>query len=313
MANRVELWDIPKNKDTCMIVGWRHWVDGGAISSGLPTYLVEQTGARQIGRINPDDFYLFQLPGLPQFLRPLIVHHEGHPDALHTPRNEFHYAEVGGKGFVFFVGDEPHLNAERYVQDMLGAARTLGVKTIVMLGGIYAEVPYDKERVFTAIYSLPSLKDKVSALTVDLSNYQGPSSISSYLCKRAGENGQPLVGLYAFCPIYQFGEADEPTETVHIENDFVAWLGAMRRINHLLGAGFDLDILEDRARHLTKVMKKRIQRLDEKHPNLGIIEAMERMSNQFEERSFSPLPDVWEDELRRLSEQYFPPEDDAEE
>ncbi|MBI3158179.1 MAG: PAC2 family protein [Chloroflexi bacterium] len=310
MSERFEFWETPKGKDTVLLAGWRHWVDGGAVSSGLPEYLIERMQARPIGRLAADDYYLFQLPGFQPFLRPIIQHEDGHPKALHLPRNEFHHAEVGGRSTVIFIGDEPHLNAERYVQDLLEAARTLEVKQVVMFGGIYAEVPYDRERLFTAIYSLPALRERAGSLAVDLSNYQGPSSISSYLCKRAGEQGLPLLGLYAFCPIYQFSDEEtDLSETIHIENDHMAWLGAMRRVNHFLGAEFNLDDLEEKARQEVEAVKKRLDRLEHEHPELGVTEYMERLSSQFEERAFSPLEDVWEDELRRLSDKYFPPEE----
>jgi predicted ATP-grasp superfamily ATP-dependent carboligase len=310
MNERLEFWEKPAGKETVMLAGWRHWVDGGAVSSGLPEYLVEQSRARAIGRLAAGDYYLFQLPGFQPFLRPIIQHEEGHPKALHLPHNEFYQAEVGGRGVAFFIGDEPHLNAERYVQDLLEAARTLNVTQVVMFGGIYAEVPYDRERLFTAIYSLPALRQRAADLAVDLSNYQGPSSISSYLCKRAGEQGLPLLGLYAFCPIYQFSEEDgETSETIHIENDYMAWLGAMRRVNHFLGTEFSLDDLEGKARREVEAVRKRLEKLERDHPELGVAEYLERLSSQFEERAFSPLEDVWEDELRRLSDKYFPPEE----
>ena len=65
MDELVELSEIPVADEIYMIVGWHQWADAGAISSGLPEYLIELTNAHKIGEIRPDGFYLFQVP---QFL-----------------------------------------------------------------------------------------------------------------------------------------------------------------------------------------------------------------------------------------------------
>jgi len=78
MDNLVELWEKPLADEVYMIAGWRQWADAGNTSSGLPQYLIEQTGARRIGKIKSDGFYLFQIPGTHHFLRPEIKLHEGY-------------------------------------------------------------------------------------------------------------------------------------------------------------------------------------------------------------------------------------------
>src|SRR5690606_5346996 len=63
MPDRVEIWEKPAAPEVYMLAGWRQWADAGSVSSGLPQYLIQQTGARKIGQIRPDGFYLFQIPG----------------------------------------------------------------------------------------------------------------------------------------------------------------------------------------------------------------------------------------------------------
>ena len=310
MPERYEIWEKPDADEIYMLAGWRQWVDGGATSSGLPRYLIQQTKAKQIGKLKPDGYYLFQLPGMQQFLRPMVRHNEGHPESLHVPRNEYYYSQVGKKGVVYFRGHEPHMDAERYVQDFLEVAKSFKVRRIVLFGGIYAEIPYDKERYITSVFSLPSMREEMEAYTVDLSNYQGPGSIGSYLCHRAGEQGIEMVGLYAFCPIYQFGDLTEFDQAIHIENDYVAWLGIMERVSHMLKLNFDLEDLERKADSLIEQIKRKVDDLDRKHPELQVQEYMQRLVSGFEERRFNPLDDIWEDELRRLGDEYFPPEEE---
>jgi proteasome assembly chaperone (PAC2) family protein len=305
MPNQLDLWEIPKEKEIHMIVGWRQWVDGGAISSGLPKYLINKLNARQIGKIEPDNFYIFQLPGLQQFIRPLVKHRDGLTKSVRNQKNEFYYTEVGDKGLVIFSGDEPHINAEKYTENLLSAAKLLNVKKIILLGGIYAEVPYDKDRFVTSIYSLPHLKNEVESLSVELSNYQGPGSIGSYVCNRAGKNNMEMIGLYSFCPIFHFSQFEGVSENIHIENDFMAWLGIMNRVNHMLDININLDDLEQKTENLTRKIHKSLTELDKKYPELEILNYSEKLSENFDETVFSPLGDIWQDEINKLGDDFF--------
>ncbi len=300
MAGELDIRERPQARRIDMIAGWRQWADAGSVSSGLPEYLIELTGARPIGSLRPAGFYLFQIPGTHDLVRPVVRFDDGYPESLDTPHNELYYTGNEDHGVVIFVGDEPHLDAERYVAALLEAARTLGVRRIVGLGGVYGELPYDKERMVSANYSLPEMKEEMAGLAVELSNYRGGASIGSYLCRRAGEQGIEYVGLYAFVPNYSFASLGETGNLIRIETDHMAWLAVMRRINHMLKTRFDLDDLARRGRHLLRSMEEKIAELEEEAPQLGVREYLARISEAFTEVPFNPLGDIWEEELRRL-------------
>ena len=102
MDDLVELHEFPIADEIYMIVGWHQWADAGAISSGLPQYLIEHLDARKIGEIKPDGFYLFQVPGTHHLLRPEIALKDGYRQELRTKKNEFYYAGDEHKGLVIF-------------------------------------------------------------------------------------------------------------------------------------------------------------------------------------------------------------------
>ena len=312
MSETLEIWDKPKSKEIYMLAGWRQWVDGGKISSGLPYYLMKHYGAKKIGEIRPDGFYLFQLPGTQDMLRPVVRHKDGVPVSLQERRNEFYYAEVDGRGVVFFIGDEPHLDIERYTEAFLEFINKLKIKRTVIFGGIYGEVPYDKERIVSSIFSTESLREEVSNLVVNLSSYSGGASIGSVVTKRAGEQDIELIGLYTFSPIFQFATMERGHETVHIEKDYLAWLGVMRRVIHMLNIDFDLSDLEKRSERMIRKLDARMEELDKKNPEIGVAEYIQHLSDDFDEADFTPLEDVWQDELKRLGNILDVDEDDAE-
>jgi hypothetical protein len=234
MADIVKLWETPRANELFMLAGWRQWADAGSISSGLPAYVIERMGGRKIGEIDSNPFSLFQIPGTQGLVRPLVKFEDGYPVALDAARNELFYCSAGDRGLVVLLGDEPQVNPEEYVSAVLDAAETLNVKRIISLGGVYAELPYDKERLVHAIVSLPSLRAEMSALAAMLSDYHGPASIGSYLCRRAGERNLELIGFYSFVPTYDFSAVAQIGGIIRLEVDYLSWLGIMKRLNFML-------------------------------------------------------------------------------
>ncbi|MBN1149226.1 MAG: PAC2 family protein [Anaerolineales bacterium] len=304
MAAEVDIWEKPRSKEIYLIAGWRQWADAGSVSSGLLQYLIQQTRAQQIGQIHPGGFYIFQFPGTHDLVRPVIQFKDGYPEALEARRNELFYAGDKQRGVVLFFGDEPHLDVERYTTAFLEAAQSLGVKRIIGLGGVYAEMPYDKERLVSSTYSLPHLKQELDELAVNFSDYQGGASIGSYICRRAGEKGMEYVSFYAFAPTYDFSAISQVGNTMRIENDFMAWLGVMRRINYMLKIDFDLADLEAKSRQLVRLLDEKVDELDRMSPQSGVRDYFQHLSEQFTETPFAPLDEFWEEELRRLFDKF---------
>jgi proteasome assembly chaperone (PAC2) family protein len=300
MANAYEFWKKPETDELYMMSGFRQWADAGSVSSGLPHYLVQQTRAEPIGRMSPDGFYLFQVPGTHDLVRPIVRYEEGFPASLETQHNDFYYTGDSQHGMVIFLGDEPHLDVDRYVTALLGAALQLGVKRIVGLGGVYGELPYDKERMISCTYSLRRLQEEMSNLGVTFSDYQGGASIDSVITKRAGDQGVEFVGLYAFVPAYDFSLVSQSGNTIRIENDFTAWLGIMRRVNYMMRLGFDLLDLEHKSRHLMDLVRSKVDELEVNAPQLGVREYLKKLSEEFHEIVFNPLDPLWDEELKKL-------------
>jgi predicted ATP-grasp superfamily ATP-dependent carboligase len=300
MSETVDLWELPSARKVYMIAGWRQWADGGSVSSGLPEYLIEQLDAREIGQIHPDGFYIFQFPGTHDLVRPVIQFNEGYPEALDVPENRLFYAEKDGVGIVIFIGDEPQLDIERYAQAFLQAAKKLGIKRIVGLGGVYGEFPYDKERSLSGSYSLRSMKESMNELAVQFTNYQGGASIGSYICRRAGEKDMEYCGLYAYVPMFDFSNMTQVSHRLQIEEDYMAWLAVMRRINFMFKTNLDLTDLVEKSQHEIEELKIKIEELEKLAPQLGVKEYFQRISDEFTETPFIPLDDVWEENLRRI-------------
>ena len=302
MSDLVELFESPIADETYMIAGWYQWADAGATSSGLPRYLIEQLNSRLIGRMHSDTFYMFQIPGTHDLLRPLSKFVDGYPQNPQPRDNQFFYAEQGQKGLVIFLGEEPHLNIDLYADALFYVAQELNIKRIVALGGVYGSMPYDKDRQISSAYSMPYMKDELSPYILRFSNYEGGASIGSYFVERASQKGIELFTLYAFVPAYDFSQLAMTNQGVRVESDFKAWYDIMHRLNHMFNMDIDLDDLARQGDTLLESMDEKIDELEKELPQVNIREHIANITQDFEEATFMPLGDVWEEGLGDLLE-----------
>ena len=302
MDELIELQGRSTAKETFMIAGWRQWADAGSISSELPTYLVEQMDAAKIGQIRPDGFYLFQIPGTHDLLRPQVKLSDGHTEWIESKRNEFFYAGDADKGLVIFEGDEPHRNVDRYVDAFLDVVEELGVKRVAVVAGVYGAMPYDKDRQISCVYSLPRMKTELAGYEVKFSQYEGGASIGTCLAHRAEQRGIELLAFYALVPFYDFSHQSTHFTGIQLEKDLKAWYDITVRLNHMFGLGLDLSDLYVQGEALVEWVDAQIDELEEKAPDLKVRDYIRELTDDFEETSFAPLSDLWERELRDLLE-----------
>lgn len=297
MDDLIDIWEEPTAEEIYLIAGWQQWADAGSISSGLPQYLIEHTEARKIGEMKSAGYYLFQVPGTHHFLRPEIKLREGHRQELRMQKNEFFYAEENEVGLVIFLGEEPHLNVDRYAEAFFGAVQRLGVRRVAVVGGVYGPMPYDKDREISCVYSLKRMKEELGEYAVKFSNYEGGATIGSYLLDSAEEKEIEFLVFYAFVPAYDFSQLSNTAQGMRIENDYKAWYDLLRRFNHMFRLGLDLADLEAQSGDLMASMEAKIDELERKIPELNVREYMTQLADEFTEMPFMPLSDVWEREL----------------
>lgn len=302
MNDLIKFWEEPIASEIYMIAGWHQWADAGSVSSGLPQYLIQETKARKVAEICSEDFYIFQIPGTHHFLRPEIKLEEGYRTMLEVKKNEFFYTGDEHKGLVIFLGDEPHLYADRYAKAFFDVVQALRVKRVGVVGGVYGAMPYDKDREVSCSYSLPSMKQELTDYAVRFSQYEGGTTISSFLLDMAEQRSQEYLVFHVLVPAYDFSQMSDMAQGVRIENDYQAWYDMMRRFNHMFGLNFDLSDLSQEREELVSSMKAKLAELELKMPELNIRDYMKRVRSDFTERDFMPLDEVWTRELGDLFE-----------
>lgn len=299
MHEMLRIWEEPVDDEVYMIAGWDQWADAGELSSGLPRYLIEQLDARKIGEIRPDGFYLFQVPGTHHLLRPEIRLDEGHCEELSAHRNDLFYASVNDKGLLIFAGEEPHQREDRYAEAFFDMVEAAGARRVISVGGVYGAMPYDKDREISCAYSLTGLKRELERYAVRFSGYSGGTTIGTFLAYKAESRGIEYIVFYGFAPAYEFTQLGLTLQAMRVERDWKSWYDIMRRVDHMLGLELDLTDLEERSRELVDAWERRINELEEEHPELNVKAYVEKLAQDFDEQPFIPLDDAW-DELGDL-------------
>jgi predicted ATP-grasp superfamily ATP-dependent carboligase len=202
---------------------------------------------------------------------------------------------------VIFLGDEPHMNEEQYADAFFDVAEALNVKRIAAVGGVYGPMPYDKDREISCVYSLRGMKKELAEYAVKFSNYEGGTTIGTYLVDKAEHRDVEFLVFYALVPAYDFGQLSlSQQQGIRIETDFKAWYDLMRRFNHMFHLDIDLSELEQESEELITSMEAKIEELQKEIPQLNVKEYMDKVGEEFIEMTFMPLDDVWERELGNL-------------
>ena len=300
MDESANIWEIPKAEQIYMIAGWEQWADAGSVSSGLPQYLINQLRARKIGEMPADGYYLFQIPGTHHLLRPQVKFEDGYSKVIKPRVNSFYYAGNAQKGLVIFIGEEPHLDIDRYASAFFSAAKQLSVQRIAAVGGVYGAMPYEKDREVSCTYSMRHMKDELRKYAVRFSNYEGGATIGSYLVNQAEQAALEMLVFNAFVPAYDFSQAGLPLQGLRIEDDYRAWYELMQRLTHMFRLDLDLSDLDRQSDALVASMHEKLEELAIKMPQLNVHEYLASLTNEYRENSFEPLDELWERELGDL-------------
>ena len=185
----------PQLRAPVMVVAFKGWNDAGEAASAALAYIRESFDSREVARIDPEEFYDFTA------VRPTVKFTEGSSREIEWPENEFSVAPVpGAEGdLVMLQGVEPSLRWRRFTDDVITTARELGVRLVITLGALLADVPHTRPVGITGITSDEAL---VERLGFEPPTYEGPTGIVGVLQSACVEAGLPVVSIWAAVPHY---------------------------------------------------------------------------------------------------------------
>jgi proteasome assembly chaperone (PAC2) family protein len=205
----------PALERATLVLAFTGWMDGGEVSTGTVSRLVNLLGAEPIAEIDPEPFYIFNAPGsmeIATLFRPPIEIEDGLIKSIEMPSSTFSSHDQGN--LVLFVGKEPNLRWRTFGECIVSLALQVGVRRILFVGSFGGSVPHTRQPRLYVTCSDPALLDEMKHYGIQRSTYKGPSSFTNYLMTQAESAGLEMVSLVAEIPSYLQGANPASIEAV---------------------------------------------------------------------------------------------------
>jgi predicted ATP-grasp superfamily ATP-dependent carboligase len=218
-----------------MVCAFQGWNDAGDAASTAVAFMDSAFGARRFAHIDTEEFYDFQAN------RPRIrLTGEGSgpqpsPREIEWPAVEMSEAILPGgeRDLVLVQGVEPSLRWRTFSAAIVELAEALGVRLVVTVGALLADVPHTLPVAMTGFSSDPALMDRAGVVARP-SRYEGPTGIVGVLHSATAAAGLPSMSLWASVPHY-VAAAPSPK----------AALALVRSLEGLVGVSVDAQELEE--------------------------------------------------------------------
>ncbi|WP_232528773.1 proteasome assembly chaperone family protein [Mycetocola zhujimingii] len=198
-----------------LVVAFEGWNDAGEAATGAVRVLQEQLDVTAIFEIDPELYYDYQ------FNRPVIaVDDDGKrritwptatlygpsapaadTDAPAPLADDADLSVSGSNGGNIFllVGSEPSRSWKAFTAEIIDAALTHDISTIVFLGAMLADVPHTRP---ISIFASSENDEMRGELQLERSSYEGPVGILSVLAEAAEQAGISTLSIWASVPHY---------------------------------------------------------------------------------------------------------------
>ena len=191
----IELDGIGKLTSPVIIAAFEGWNDAGEAASGVINHLSLAWQATEVGAIDPEDYYDFQVT------RPVTEVAEGRTERLIWPTTRLLAAkqEASDRDLLLVHGIEPNMRWRGFCSELVTSFSELGIELVVLLGALLADSPHTRPVPVAAAASDPALAADLRAEPVD---YKGPTGIVGVLQHACADAGIPAVSLWASVPHY---------------------------------------------------------------------------------------------------------------
>lgn len=180
--------------DPVMVAAFEGWNDAGDAASGAVLHLDEVWQATEVAAMDPEEFYDYQVN------RPQVRIDDGEREIVWpTTRLSVARIPLATRDVVLVHGIEPSMRWRAYVEELLDAARDLGVQMVVTLGALLADTPHTRPVPVTGTSNDAELSAR---LGYEPSTYEGPTGIVGVLSDACAQAGMPTVSLWAAVPHY---------------------------------------------------------------------------------------------------------------
>lgn len=191
----IEIEDVPPLLNPVLLAAFEGWNDAAGAATGVIDHLIDVWDARLVGTMDPEDFYDFQVN------RPTIAMNDEGMRRITWPSTHLYVARPPGAhhDVVLVRGIEPNLRWRQFCAELLAAADDLGVRLVVTLGALLAEIPHTRP---VPVHGSATEVDIQDRLKLEPSTYEGPTGIVGVVQDACVHLDLPAVSFWASIPHY---------------------------------------------------------------------------------------------------------------
>lgn len=215
----------PKLKNPIFLASFEGWNDAGEAGSDASHWIIDEHESEIIAEISGEEYIDYQQ------IRPnIVVNGEGVRE-VSWPRNCVYKVNTSenDRDIIVMTAFEPNYRWKAFCEDVSKIVSALGCQETFTFGSLLAEVPHTRP---TRLTGISSDRDRLSALEVLPSNYEGPTGIVGILHAAFQEKGFESTSLWAAVPHY-VTQSPQPGAINELLNTFGA----------LIGTDFDTSII----------------------------------------------------------------------
>ena len=267
-------YEKPKLNNPIFLATFEGWNDAGDAGSDASNWILNEYDPRLIGEISGEDYLDYQQ------LRPNIIVNEEGIREVSWPSNEISLVSIPGSNhdIIILNAFEPNYKWKSFSQDVIKILTTFNCEEAFTFGSLLAEVPHTRP---TRLTGIATDKDRLNALEVLPSNYQGPTGIVGILHAAFQEKGINSTSLWAAVPHY-VTQSPQPSAINELLNTFGA----------LIGIDFDTSLIALRTQKWVDDVSEAIEDDDEASSYVADLE------ERFDAGDISEGFDMMPEELR---------------
>ncbi|GAA3823433.1 PAC2 family protein [Cellulomonas soli] len=203
--------------ETVLLAAFEGWNDAGGAATAALEHLHEVWGAEQVDELDPEEYHDFQVN------RPVVGTGPDGQREITWPTTVVAVATSPrtGRRVVIVHGIEPSMRWRRYCSELLDIAAGLGVRTVVTIGALLADVPHTRP---IPVNATSDDADVRADLDLEPNSYEGPTGIVGVLQHEAMARGLRSLSLWAAVPHY-VAHPPSPKATLAILNRLEEHLG----------------------------------------------------------------------------------------
>lgn len=189
---------LPQLRRPVLIAAFAGWNDAATVATSAVRFLAHHWSATKCAHLDPEEFFVFTET------RPEVRIVQGAQREIEWPSNTFYYyqAERLTRDFLLLLGIEPQLRWKAFTREIVDFCLLSGVRMVVTLGGLLADVLHSAPVALTGSSSDPEMAARLSRLGLRASAYQGPTGIVGVLGTACREVGITTASIWGSVPHY---------------------------------------------------------------------------------------------------------------